>query len=237
MPHVFPIPVSLQTPHELVVVKPAGLATELTTDPRGVSLIERVRRGGHPGARLPHRLDRLTRGFVVVALSDQSIAFHNAEIRAGRWAKWYLARVLASDDPGMLIGSHRVHLRVHRGHASVVRAGGKPARLDVLAEAAAPERPGQAHLLIRLHTGRFHQIRATLAHLGFPLAGDDRYGGQTSGHANPPYLEHAALRFRPYSALDSVTLVRPEDPDREPIEPHLVAALVRATERPDEESR
>ncbi|MEZ4655882.1 MAG: hypothetical protein R3E12_20420 [Candidatus Eisenbacteria bacterium] len=53
MPHAFPIPVSLQTPHELVVVKPAGMATELTSDPRGVSLIERVRRGGHPGPGCP----------------------------------------------------------------------------------------------------------------------------------------------------------------------------------------
>src|SRR5690606_1318922 len=166
------LPLLFETAHEWVVVKPAGMATELTSDPRGVSLIEQIRRSGHPNARLPHRLDRLTRGLVVVALTDESIAFHNEQIRAGAGAKWYLARILAESDPSEILGFHRVYLRTTGDRARVVRSGGKPALMDVLKHAPAPGHPGQAHVAIRLHTGRFHQIRAMLAYLGFPIAGD-----------------------------------------------------------------
>lgn len=220
------LPILFESAHEWVVVKPAGMPTELTSDPRGISLIERIRRSGHPNARLPHRLDRMTRGFVVIALTAESIAFHNEQIRSGAWAKWYLARVLADRDPSELVGSHRAYLRTTGDRAQVVRSGGKPALLDVLGWALAPGRPGQAHVAIRLHTGRFHQIRAMVAHLGFPVAGDDKYGALSSpGEA--PYLEHAALRFRPYGESDSRVLFNEEDPERERIDPSLLQLLSR----------
>ena len=71
------LPVLFESMHELAVVKPAGMATELTSDPKGVSLIARVRAGGVT-AKLPHRLDRVTRGIVVVALTDEAIRFHRS---------------------------------------------------------------------------------------------------------------------------------------------------------------
>jgi len=131
------LPILHETAHELVAVKPAGMATELTSDPNGVSLISRVRTAVRVGVtpRLPHRLDRVTRGLVVVALTDEAIAFHNAQIREGAWEKIYLARVATSDAASLdtLMGFHTLHLRRARGRAEVVRSGGKRAITELLA--------------------------------------------------------------------------------------------------------
>lgn len=212
-------------------MKPAGMPTELTSDPGGVSLIEKVRAKGHSEARLPHRLDRMTRGWVVVALTRESIAFHNEEVRRGAWAKWYLARIAALRNPGEILGEHRAYLRTVGHRAEIVRAGGKPAVMEVLDCAPAPQRSSQAHVLIRLRTGRFHQIRAMLADRGVPIAGDDLYGGAVpESRTSPrPYLEHAAIRFRPFGASVPRVLFDPDDAGREPVDPRLLKSLLQLT--------
>lgn len=184
---------------EVVVWKPAGMASELSNDVKGVSALERVRRAGFARAKLPHRLDRLARGLLLIALDDESIAHHGQQIMAGAWGKWYMAQlslragVVAAD----LLGEHKAYIKRVKAKAELVRSGGQPARLAVLAcEAAAGERwgePTKADALIQLETGRYHQIRAMMAGLGGPLRGDALYGGG----AGEAYLEHFVLRFVP----------------------------------------
>ncbi|MBU0595803.1 hypothetical protein KJ567_03865, partial [Candidatus Bipolaricaulota bacterium] len=205
-----------ETPHELVLVKPAGMATELTSDPNGVSLISRIRTT-FPDAKLPHRLDRVTRGLVVVARTDEAIVWHNQQIRRGEWEKTYLARVSAEANPDRLLGVHTLHLRTVRGRAEVVRSGGKQVVTEILAWAVAPDSESEAHVLIRLLTGRFHQIRATMAHLGAPLVDDWLYGTSPGREHERFYLEHAALRFRPHGAATASIVHWRGDPEREPI--------------------
>ncbi|MFM8785350.1 MAG: pseudouridine synthase, partial [Phycisphaerales bacterium] len=94
-----------------VGVKPAGRSSAAPGAGRPGAprtLIEQVRTLlGWPDAQLPHRLDRPTRGFVVVARDRAAVAEHNASIRAGAWTKRYLARVRPAPgiDPGAL-GRH-----------------------------------------------------------------------------------------------------------------------------------
>jgi len=220
----FGIPVFAQTAHEIVVIKPSGMACELTSDPKRRSLLSRLRDvtpNGNP--RLPHRLDRVTRGLVLVARSDEAIAFHNEQIRLGHWGKLYLARALAPlrDRAEALLGMHRVHLRNRSGRARVVRSGGKRAETEILAYAPTPGQDGEMHVLIRLHTGRFHQLRATLAHLGIPLVDDWIYSSSPGRGKERFYLEHIALRCRLFGEGTPCVLHWHEDPDRESIDPGL----------------
>ncbi len=221
---------------DAVLVKPAGMSSEAPGGAREArvrggapTLIEWARmRLEWPDAELPHRLDRPTRGLVVVARDRAAVAAHNAAIRAGRWRKIYLARVRVGPerDPAALLGPHRAYLRREGRTARLVRSGGDPARLEVLAMAPSPARRGEHHLVIRLETGRYHQIRAMLAGLGAPLVGDADYGGAPG----PFYLEHAVLEYPAPDTDLPARIYDPADPEREPLDAALAAALAAAAE-------
>ncbi|MFM7261285.1 MAG: pseudouridine synthase [bacterium] len=147
---------------------------------------------GWPDAQLPHRLDRPTSGILVVSADRARAAEHAAEMREGRWTKWYIARIAAHESLGELVGRHRRFVRREGRLARCVRSGGDPASLEVLAVALALDRASEAHALIRLETGRFHQIRVMFSDLGAPLLGDVDYGGARSR----PALELIACGLR-----------------------------------------
>lgn len=202
----------------LVIVKPAGVSSEGAND----AALETVRsRARWPDARLPHRLDRITRGFLLIARDAAAVARHNEAIRDRLWRKVYLARLRPAGEAAALLGPHKAYLKRDGPIARVVRSGGDPSFLEVVAVAPAPERAGEVHAVIRLLTGRYHQIRAMMAGLAAPLAGDRIYGDTT---ACVPTLEHAVFGF-PTGDGTRVTLWNAQDPDREPVASSVVAAL------------
>lgn len=207
-----PIQLLEVTPHEIVALKPAGLACELPRDPAADSLVRRLAAQGFSGLRLVHRLDAPTCGLMVVARSAEAAAYYGQEIAERRWHKWYVAQVaLPSSKAQQLLGAHKAYLKVEGTSARVVRSGGKPSFLDVTLATPVPDVPSESHVLVRLHTGRLHQIRVMLAHLGAPLSGDTRYGGPAGREI---YLEHAILAARVFGSLAWRVWLAPDHPDR-----------------------
>ena len=211
------------TPGALVVVKPAGLTSENPRDPDADSLVRQLEADGYRDLRLVHRLDMPACGLLLVARSPAAAAHYSREIEARRWQKWYVARISQPlDEARRLVGPHKAYLKTTGRTATVVRSGGKPSFLDVVMATAVPDGSGDSHLLIQLHTGRFHQIRAMLAHAGAPLAGDDFYGG-----AGPAllYLEHVVLGSRADATGAWTVWESPPHEDRDPWAPELAAAI------------
>lgn len=227
------IPVLMETDNDIVVVKPAGMASQLTSDPNNTSLISKIKKACSDNLQpeLPHRLDRITRGLMLVSLTKEATVFHNENIRNNRWFKYYLARVSCRNDLDLqkLIGIHKAYLRQKGNKAEIVRSGGKPSFLDILQISPAPGKKNQYHIFLKLLTGRFHQIRAMFANLGFPLTDDFLYNNKKKGKKGLKkedfYLEAIILKFIDFNSKKTKTVYYEEDPDREKITEEMKKAI------------
>jgi 23S rRNA-/tRNA-specific pseudouridylate synthase len=227
------------TDHELVVEKPSGIPSEPTYRKDGNSALEKVRRGEFdceglsaaardrlPDAVLPHRIDALTEGLLVIALSTEAAGWHGKEIAARRWRKLYIAALPGTVRPDELLGVHKAYL-IRRGRrAERVRAGGKPAFMEILAAERSSIDSDVVHALIDLKTGRYHQIRVMLEGLGCPLVGDGFYGGREGDML----LRHVLVGFRPFGAELVYSLVSLEGLEERGVSQRILE-LVRATQK------
>jgi 23S rRNA pseudouridine955/2504/2580 synthase len=169
-------PVLFEDEHVLAVDKPAGLAVHGGS---GVDfgLIERVRaaRPHQPFLELAHRLDRETSGILLLAKSRRALLGLHGQMRDGQVDKRYL--VLVSGD----WVNDRQHVRAPLARF-LTREGERRVAVDPEGMQSHTvfnlrERFGAFSLLeAELKTGRTHQIRVHVAHLGFPIVGDDKYG-------------------------------------------------------------
>lgn len=173
-------------PDLLVLNKPANLVCHPTKAGPLSSLIGRVRLhlGDGATAHLVNRLDRETSGIVVVARTDRAARELRRLWERRRVDKGYLAVVRGhvGEDRGVIeepIGRDEASRVAVKNR---VRADGAVSRTDFEVirrfAAATPAGPLPCSLLRVLpHTGRKHQIRVHLAHLGHPVLGDKLYGG------------------------------------------------------------
>lgn len=187
----------------LVVNKPAGLAVHGGS---GLSfgLIEAMRQLRPNGElELVHRLDRDTSGCLLLAKRRSALRDLHRLIRENRVEKRYLA-LLVGQLPSreVLVDAplRKNTLRSGERLVRVDRAEGKPARTRFR------RLRGFGDLTLveaRLITGRTHQIRVHAAHLGTPLAGDEKYGAAQINRSlravglERLFLHASVLRFQP----------------------------------------
>jgi 23S rRNA pseudouridine1911/1915/1917 synthase len=154
-----------------------------------------LRIGGEERPGIVHRLDKDTSGLLVAAKTERAMAslakqFANHTIeRAYNAVVWGAPR-----DTAGLIESQIGRSPFDRKRMTVLRAGGKRAatRYKVIEKFGLAERPFASLIECRLETGRTHQIRVHLTHLGHPLIGDPQYGrNRTAPRAKSPAEDRA----------------------------------------------
>ena len=186
----------------IVIDKPAGLVVHPAPGNSGGTLVNALLAhcgeslSGIGGVKRPgivHRLDKETSGLIVVAKNDQTHVDLSEQFSARTIDRAYQALVWGIPRPpkGTIEGNIGRN-RHNRKKMAIVPSGGKHAKTGY----RVVQRFGDFASLIecRLATGRTHQIRVHMAHIGHPVIGDTIYGGGISG-ARRAALNEQTLRF------------------------------------------
>lgn len=185
----------------VVVYKPPGMPTQSDTsgDADAMSMTSReLSRLGEPSELwLVHRLDRVVGGLIVFARNKRTAANLSELVGGNGMEKEYLAVVEGRAEGGIL--QDYIYKDSAKGKAFVVdkaRKGAKMAELEYSAIAEADTERGIYTLVkIKLHTGRFHQIRVQFASRRMSLVGDGKYGSHDN-KSKMPALFAARLAFK-----------------------------------------
>jgi 23S rRNA pseudouridine1911/1915/1917 synthase len=227
----FPLSILAQGPGWLVVDKPAGVPVHALVPGERGSLLSAVA-ARHPeiagvgegGLRsgVVHRLDVDTSGAVLFATEESAFRRLRAAFASHRVEKRYRVIVVGelagagSFECGLVVARHRpARVRVVEPERASWERGVRRARL---AWRAVEPVAGATLVEVRLETGFLHQIRATFAHAGHPVAGDLVYGPE-QGMRIPRQMLHAS-----FLAVDEIAARSPDPSDFQSVLDALRAA-------------
>lgn len=179
LPEDIPLQVVFEDEHLLVINKPAGLVVHPGNGNWSGTLLNALLHHAPaladvPRAGIVHRLDKDTSGLLVVAKTAPVQAHLIEQLQARSVKRVYRALVHGKLQSGGTVDANIGRHPTRRTRMAVV-ADGRPALTHYRIM------HGFAHTTLlecRLETGRTHQIRVHMAHLGHPLIGDPAYGGR-----------------------------------------------------------
>ena len=168
--------------HLIVAIKPAGVLSQSdgSNAPDMLTILkayikEKYQKPGEVYLGLVHRLDRPVSGVMVFARTSKAASRLSEQIRQRRVEKIYRCVV-----NGVLEGEGRLENYISKDESTntvtvsdAEKPGFKASYLDYKALA---DKDDMTLVEVKLGTGRSHQIRAQMAHAGFPLIGDQKYG-------------------------------------------------------------
>ena len=166
----------------LVANKPAGIAVD---GPAEDTLCKRVQatlaaNGQPPHAVLCHRLDTGTSGLVLLAKNEAAEQFLTQAIKERAIQKHYLCVTFGRPQPPAALLHDYLRKDAERGVVRVVPTPAGGAKEIVTGYETLAVSGRLALLQVELVTGRTHQIRAHLAHIGCPILGDSKYGNNAA---------------------------------------------------------
>ncbi|NLI20305.1 MAG: RluA family pseudouridine synthase [Clostridiales bacterium] len=199
--------------HLLIAEKPPNLLTqgdatgdECLLDQMKRYLKQKYHKPGEVYLGCVHRLDRPVGGLVALARTGKAAARLSAQLRAHGMEREYLAVVQGAPPETGTLTDWLIRDEA-LGDVGCVPEGTQGAQRAALAwqRLAADAAAGTALLHIRLETGRKHQIRVQLAHAGYPIVQDLRYGQGMPGE--PIALWGAVLRLTHPTRGEKMTFV------------------------------
>lgn len=187
----------------MVCYKPAGLPTQTASvmAPDMVSELKNyLRRSGGSGTKEPyvglvHRLDQPVEGLLVFGKTQRAAAALSTQLNDGTLHKTYLAVTEGIPEEKEAVLTDYLWKDSRDNSSKVVPEGTKGAKRAELSYHVISEKSGSALIEIDLKTGRHHQIRVQMAHMGCPLLGDRKYGRASQAVRNPA-LCASKLAFR-----------------------------------------
>ena len=202
LPEAMNLDVIFEDDDLLVLNKPAGIVMHPGAGHQQHTLVNALLAhcrnlsgiGGKERPGIVHRLDKETSGALVVAKNDATHRHLSNQFAARTMTKIYLALVAGTlrKTSGLIDKAIERH-PVHRQRMSIARRQGRSA----ITEYRVLRSGGDVSLVeCTLHTGRTHQIRVHLHHLGHPVLGDKLYGGKRAGDYSRQMLHAWKLSFR-----------------------------------------
>jgi 23S rRNA pseudouridine1911/1915/1917 synthase len=193
--------------HFLVLNKPAGLVVHPAAGhPDGTLqnglLFHDPALAAVPRSGIVHRLDKDTSGILVVARNLKAHAHLVSQLQDRSMSRTYEAVVHGITAPSGTIDAP-IGRNPHNRQKMAVVAGGRPAISHYTRLASFRH---FSHLRVALESGRTHQIRVHMQHLGHPLVGDPQYGRKTPGDASLADEVRLAVSAFPRQALHARTL-------------------------------